>query len=162
MNIFILSDTPYHAAIQQCDAHVVKMVLESTQLLCNCFPENTFPGQYKRTHYNHPCSIWARESLLNFGWLLDHAHWLALEYHKRYGRIHKCRTVLDIIELIDYSKYFDKFEQTPFALAMPDSCIQFNEKGDIDPIKSYRTYYITKSKTMKRFTYTGRTAPEWL
>ena len=33
MNIFLLSENPYEAAVQQCDKHIVKMVTESAQML---------------------------------------------------------------------------------------------------------------------------------
>ena len=34
MNIFVLDRSPQAAAQMQCDRHVVKMVLESAQMLC--------------------------------------------------------------------------------------------------------------------------------
>ncbi len=161
MNIFILSENPQEAAIAQCDSHVVKMAVESTQLLCNCFPENSFPLQYKRTHYNHPCAVWARESLGNYVWLVDHALALCSEYEHRYGKKHKCLNVLENLPSF-FAADCPSIAQTPFALAMPSSFIHLNTKGDIDPITSYRIYYAAKSKSMKRFTYTNRTEPEWL
>ena len=40
--------------------------------------------------YNHPCSIWVRESLDNYEWLYDLAHELNKEYGFRYtGKSHK-------------------------------------------------------------------------
>jgi hypothetical protein len=33
MNIFVLSDDPVQAAQDQCDKHVVKMIVESAQML---------------------------------------------------------------------------------------------------------------------------------
>ena len=65
MNIFVLDNDPFKAAEYQCDKHVVKMVLETAQLLCSA--HETAP--YKRTHYNHPCAIWTRSSLSNYMWL---------------------------------------------------------------------------------------------
>jgi hypothetical protein len=162
MNIFILSGDPYNAAIWQCDAHVVKMVLESTQLLCNCFPPDSFHLQYARTHYNHPCSIWARESIQNYNWLYDHTFHLMHEYNHRYGRVHKCHSVFR--NLPSPSDYIQNFEQTPFALAMPIEFYVFSEstKGEINAIESYRKYYHHKRESMKLFRYTNRSVPEWL
>jgi hypothetical protein len=34
MNIFILDENPVTAAKMQCDKHVVKMIIESAQMLC--------------------------------------------------------------------------------------------------------------------------------
>ncbi len=68
MNIFILDEDITKSAQAHCDKHVVKMILESAQLLCTAV--NYYAGEqvtpYKSTHMNHPCSIWVRESLANF------------------------------------------------------------------------------------------------
>jgi len=50
MNIFVLNKDPVKSAQLQKDRHVIKMCLESCQLLCNCFDQDKVP--YKRTHYN--------------------------------------------------------------------------------------------------------------
>ena len=70
MNIFVLHKDPVVAAQMQCDKHVVKMLLESAQMLCSPFEPGSAP--YRRSHYNHPCSKWARESSSNYQWLWDH------------------------------------------------------------------------------------------
>ena len=81
MNIFVLSEDPIEAAQMQCDQHVVKMTLETAQMLCTPFPNGSAP--YKHTHYNHPCNVWVRESKANFIWLCDHGDALAQEYTDR-------------------------------------------------------------------------------
>lgn len=129
MNIFILNRDPIIAAQLQKNTHVLKLVVESTQMLCNCFDQDKVP--YKRTHYNHPCSKWARESEGNFNWLKQHAIALCEEYTFRYGKIHKCRQVID--NLPEFK--CDKKEMTKFALAMPD---KYKEE---DEVKSYINYY---------------------
>ena len=58
MNIFAVDKDAKKAAQQLCDKHVVKMILESAQMLCSIFED----APYKRAFYNHPCTIWARES----------------------------------------------------------------------------------------------------
>ena len=63
MNIFKLDESPVVSAKYACDKHVVKMILESAQMLCAVHPEGTAP--YKRSFYNHPCTKWVRESNLN-------------------------------------------------------------------------------------------------
>ena len=78
VNIFVLDEDPIQAAFQQCNKHVVKMVTETAQLLCSVYPKGVAP--YKRTHYNHPCAVWARTSLENYLWLLEHGEALGLEY----------------------------------------------------------------------------------
>ena len=54
MNIFVLSECPIEAAQMQCDKHVVKMIVETAQMLCT-----VGTGPYKRTHASHPCTVWA-------------------------------------------------------------------------------------------------------
>lgn len=129
MNIFVLDRDPIKSAQLQKDRHVIKMCLESCQLLCNCFDQDEVP--YKRTHYNHPCSVWARESEGNFNWLKQHAIALCEEYTFRYGKIHKCRQVIDSLPKF----VCDKKEMTKFALAIPEQY-----RGE-DEVNSYINYY---------------------
>lgn len=92
MNIFILSEDPQEAAEMMCDKHVVKMILETAQLLCSPFPPGEAP--YKRSHYNHPSAVWARESVRNYEWLIVHGLALCDEYFFRYGKQHKSKEVI--------------------------------------------------------------------
>ena len=76
MNIFYLSKDPEKAAWFQCDKHIVKMPLETAQMLCTAHREldgdeyADEQGLYKRAYWNHPCTIWARESRQNYQWLI--------------------------------------------------------------------------------------------
>ena len=159
MNIFVLSFDPYEAAIQQCDKHVVKMVLESAQMLSMNYPlhyrENGAPI-YKRSksHYNHPCTIWARESRQNFKWLLDHAFALGTEYTYRYGKRHKSMAVLDWIYDNNDFLDFPDIGLTPFALAMPE------EYQCECPVESYREFYKGDKARFAKWAKT-REAPDW-
>jgi hypothetical protein len=90
VNIFYLDKSPVLAAQMQVNKHVVKMILESAQLLCTSHhmcPKHDLPEKfYKKTHYNHPSAIWARESVDNYKWLCEHAMALCEEYTYRYGK----------------------------------------------------------------------------
>ena len=94
MNVFILDENPALAARYHMDVHVVKMVLESAQLLSTCFLHFDIVGDkskvYKPTHLNHPCSVWLRESFSNVVWLYQLLKELLYEYTYRFGRIHAC------------------------------------------------------------------------
>ncbi len=90
MNIFVLDVDPVAAATMLCDQHVVKMTLETAQLLCSA--HNKAP--YKRTHYNHPCAVWTRASAANYMWLCSYGITLAKEYTHRFGRCHACEVVI--------------------------------------------------------------------
>lgn len=93
MNIFIFNKDTTLNAQQHCDKHVVKQLLEYTQLLCSAYyftgESNDIDGVYKLTHKNHPCSIWVRESLSNWKYLYSLAMELYEEYIHRYGKLHK-------------------------------------------------------------------------
>ena len=93
MNIFFLSLDPAEAARLHCDKHVVKMILESCQLLyCAHWMCGTImpSNAYKKTHPNHPCAKWVRESQANYRWLCRLGLELCGEYTFRYGKHHKC------------------------------------------------------------------------
>ena len=67
MNIFYLDEDPEVAAIVQYNKHVVKMILESAQMLCtahHCYGDREQKENvpYKQAHLNHPSTIWARRS----------------------------------------------------------------------------------------------------
>jgi hypothetical protein len=153
MNIFVLSKDPVEAAKMQCDKHVPKMVLESTQMLCLGIPRHLSP--YKHAYQHHPCSKWALESSANYEWLLKHAIALADEYFLRFNKTHSCAKVLWIIRIYRRAyQVFTEHDLTPFALAMPDRC------KDPDPIKAYRNYYLDDKAYFAKW-IKGREAPEW-
>ena len=90
MNIFYLHDDPKIAAEMSCDKHVVKMILESAQLLSTChrvqdgteYYDKTKNGRkikrwrhpnpnmeailYKAGWLNHPSTKWLFESAYNY------------------------------------------------------------------------------------------------
>lgn len=144
MNIFVLSLCPIEAAQMQCDKHVVKMIVESAQMLCT-----VGYGTYKPTHVNHPCTRWATRSEANFEWLMAHALTLCDEYTYRYGRRHKSQ---DVIEAVRAPEIFLEVGLKPFALAMPDEF-----KTD-NAVESYRAYYHSKASFAK---WTRRKPPTW-
>jgi hypothetical protein len=153
MNIFVLSECPVEAAQMQCDKHVVKMVLESAQMLC--IPWDNAP--YKKAHVGHPCSVWARRTTANYQWLLDHAYALADEYTFRYGKSHKSLQVIQWCH-----GQFDKFPHIipsgnllPFAQCMPDDC-----KHD-DPVQAYKWYYASHKRHIAQWNK-GRVRPAFM
>ena len=100
MNIFYLDKCPFKAAEYQYNKHVVKMILESAQMLCTARyvygnPEDV---PYRQTHRYHPSTVWVRENNRNYMWLYWHMIALGDEYTKRYGKKHltitKCEEVL--------------------------------------------------------------------
>lgn len=162
MNIFFLSLFPKEAARLHCDKHVVKMIIETAQMLYSAHwtlnPEDLPETAYKLAHKNHPCSIWVRSSLENYLWLCSLGHWLCKEYQYRYGEHKQHKTQAHIEWLMSHPpKSILSLGMTFPAQAMPD------EYKHSDPIVAYRTFYI-ESKLKKRniVAYTNREWPEFL
>lgn len=137
MNIFILDSNVKNCAQYHCDKHVVKMILETAQLLCGVHhvtDQVTDQVPYKLSHKNHPCAIWARESLTNYLYLCELGLELCKEYTYRYEKRHKSQ---DVIEWCVANKpnIPDKGFTEP-AKAMPD---EYKVKSVVE---SYRNYYV--------------------
>lgn len=138
MNIFFTSDSPVHCAEYLDDKRVVKMCLETAQMLCTAINESGNKAPYKSTHKNHPSCKWVRESQANFEWTRKHFVALCWEYKKRYGKIHKSFKV--IIDEINSFKDLPDIGLTPIP-----NCAANKEKGlcykDIpDTILAYKMY----------------------
>jgi len=178
MNIFYIDECPRTAAQMQCDKHVVKMIVESGQMLSTAhrlldgveYFDQTYNGRkirrwrledmrenvlYKSVHMNHPCTIWTRENSANYLWHYDHFIALCDEYTYRYGKIHSTDTQLRVLLSLLPNNIPHSDEITTPALAMEESC-----KTNRDPIECYRRFYETKQN---RFTmhWSKRHVPEW-
>ena len=117
MNIFASFECPYQSARDLDDKRVVKMVLESVQLLSTTVNElaGKQVGPYRSTHKNHPCAVWARQSRANFNWLVRHAVGLANEYKWRYGKTHKSAQYIGDLQWLGCQLLPPGGELTPFA-----------------------------------------------
>ena len=174
MNIFFLSFDPKKAAEQHADKHVVKMLLESTQLLwtaqhvahvtteerlCLDTAPTTKTGQrgYKPTHRNHPCAKWVRETLANYMWLCALAAALATEYHYRYptAPAHACEP--HVAWLTQNPPPLPAKPLTWPALAMPPEF-----KISQNPTACYRAFYVGSKQARGITVYTRRPTPDWL
>jgi len=152
MNIFVLDKDPKTCAVYHNDKHVVKMILETAQLLCGVHWVEGGEAPYKLSHKNHPSAIWTRECIENYIWLCDLGLELCAEYTYRYGKRHKSQ---DIIEwcLLNAPNLPTKGDITPFALAMPDEC----KVGDA--VASYRVYYMVEKRGFAN--WKNREVPQW-
>lgn len=154
MNIFFLDEDVRKCAEYHCDKHVVKMILETAQLLCGAHHmtgQVTDQVPYKLSHKNHPCSIWVRESLTNYLVLCELGLELRKEYTYRYGKRHKSELIIEWC-VLNKPKIVDKGFTNP-PMAMP------NEYKSDSVIESYRNYYIgAKSKFA---TWKNREVPYW-
>lgn len=158
MNIFFLHMIPSLCAVMHCDKHVVKMILETTQLLCSAhhMTESTYEPCYKLTHKNHPCSVWTRQSISNYKWLSSLGIELCKEYTYRYGKTHMCEKY--IRSLSENVPPIPDICMTPIAQAMPD------EYKDKDPVVAYRNYYFfEKSRILCwKGKVNSRDTPDWV
>ena len=177
MNIFILNEDPVRSALDQCDKHIVKMPLESAQMLSTAHrildgTETKRPSKSGKTmvkywtldsqfeniiyavaHRGHPCTVWTMETKANYTWHYEHFVALSEEYKYRYNREHLSYTKLKDI-LRNPPKNIPDGGLTPFPQAMPD------DAKDSDPIKAYRNYYGMYKKELAVWN-NGRPAPNW-
>lgn len=170
MNIFVLDRDPIKAAEYHCDRHCCKMIIEHTQMLAAAyyhtigisrkkeisekqqlvdslfegFPRKRPDGSdhpYGISHYNHPCTIWTRESIENWNWLHECTVELCNQFKLRWsGKEHSIKAILDWM-LIKKPNLQSK-GLTKFATAMNESFISQC------PIESYRKYYEYKDSVM--------------
>ena len=136
MNIFYLDECPKKAAKLQYNKHVVKMILESAQMLCTAHHHygNGDNVPYKKAHYNHPSTIWVRQNSIHYDWLYDHMIALGNEYTKRYNKIHLSITKCKDLVYLPPGIPTVMFNQPPQC--MPD------EYKDKCSIQAYWNYYI--------------------
>ncbi len=177
MNIFYLSESPEQCAEWMVDKHVVKMILETAQLLSTA--HRVLDGEmsikivndkkkkvyvlhkslnsvlYSATHINHPSAIWARESIGNYRWLYRHLLALLKEYTFRYGKHHAVETK-GISRMLRHSPF--KIKQD-LRTTMP-SCMDAEYKISEDPIENYRNYYREGKKHLHN--WKRRSPPEWI
>lgn len=177
MNIFFLDQDPGIAAQYHCDKHVIKMILETAQILSTA--NRVLDGKeykekvkkrnlkrwklddcredilYKATHVNHPCAIWARECSENYLWLYDLFVALNWEYTNRFRKTHKSMSLGGM--LAQLPKNIPPARDMTFpALAMPEHC-----RVENDPVLSYRIYYV-KEKSRIASWYKNKTLfPPW-
>ena len=178
MNIFYIETDPYDAAQSMVDKHVVKMILETAQLLSTAhrlldgeeyvgqsqsgrkakrwrLPDEREDILYSATHINHPSAFWCRQTIHNYNWLCCHFEGLLIEYTYRYGKTHKCaepkfRQLLQTIPA--------KIPVGPLTPVTPAMLDEY--KVGVDSLASYRNYY--KQGKTHLHKWTKRQPPVWL
>jgi hypothetical protein len=177
MNIFYIDADPIQAAQWMVNKHVVKMILESAQLLSTAHRvldgmetigtspsgrskkiwelfDAREPILYQATHINHPSAIWCRSSIQNYDWLVEHMFALMGEYTYRYGKTHKCQGELSYM-LQSPPKKLEAYDWTPMPSCMDEKYIISD-----DPITNYRNYYVLGKTNLHK--WTNREAPNWI
>jgi hypothetical protein len=178
MNIFYVNSDPEVAARSMVDRHVVKMILETAQLLSTAhrvIDGEEYVGQsqtgrkakrwrlsgnadaimYAATHINHPSAVWVRENSANYNWLYDHLLALGREYTHRYGRTHL--TIDKLKDILEDAP--ENIEQSNVMTKMP-SCMDKQYIVSLDPITNYRNYYNYGKTDLLR--WSNRPPPQWI
>lgn len=180
MNLFILSTDPIEAAQLQCDKHVVKMIVESAQMLSTAhrmldgklkrapsksgktlskhwtLPDDREDIFYKAVHTGHPCTVWTMQSNNNYTWHWVHFAALCDEYTYRYGKVHSTDTLLrEKLKALPRNIPVGYLTQQPLAMKANPECMHPG-----DPVRSYREFYQTKQERFK-MTWSKRQVPEW-
>lgn len=152
MNIFVLDNNIKKCVQYHTDKHIIKMILESAQMLCTVLHTTGVDAPYKKTHVKHPCTIWATESLENWLWLKEFTLALNEEYKFRYNKDvdHKSATVAMGLP----TPKLPSKGLTTFAKAMPDELKRIK-----DPVEAYRKYYMQEKRHIAQ--WTNRPKPEW-
>lgn len=178
MNIFFLDKCPYVSASMCVDKHVVKMILESAQLLSTAhrlldgteIAAKSKTGRnvkrwvldddrenilYSATHINHPSAIWIRKSIPNYVWLSNHMDGLIQEYKYRYGKTHKVYSsgLAAALEPVPNNMSSNVWTIPPSAMAKEYIVSD-------DPVTNYRNYYINGKKHLHK--WSKRSIPNWM
>ena len=163
MNIFILDESPIISAQMQCDKHIVKMPLETAQMLCSVWYRYGLGDKvpYKEAHKNHPCTLWAGDSMDNYNWLWLHGMELCFEYTRRYNKIHKCQQVIMDLEVYQCPFVFPITDcSTHHPQCMPDEYKSTELRIHNNSVRAYRRYYVNDKKDIAKWEK-GRNAPDW-
>lgn len=151
MNIFYLDYDTTKCAKYHNDKHVVKMILETAQLLCGSHWATGGEAPYKLSHKNHPSAKWVREDINNYLWLCSLGIKLCWEYNHRYGKTHKTESIIHWCN--ENLPNIPDVGFTPPPLAMPD------EYKESSHIQSYRNYYMGEKRDFCK--WKERDVPSW-
>ena len=177
MNIFVTSPCPHESAKVLPDKHVVKMPLETCQMLSIVFShwyydwgddlvkkKDGTPYSVKKGAFrNHPCTQWAAASLLNTAWLIENGCDLSQEYSFRYGKILGCANALfeakkTFHQMTDYVITCYNMVES-FTRAMPD---EYKLNTSIDTFTAYQNYIGSKPWVASNYLRNPSRKPNWL
>jgi len=146
MNIFFLDNDIQKSVQSHCDKHVVKLILESYQMLTVC----------SHAYIHHPMTQWVRFTRQNFEYCQQYFILLLDEYKYRYDRQHSYAA---LVSNIVHDDNLSSGGMTPPPLCMPRKCIVY---GLDNPVTSYRNYYRYKDRNQFIMRWTRRDVPVWM
>lgn len=150
MNIFYLHKNPKICAQYHCDKHVVKMIVETAQILSTVHWVCGDQGPYKATHQKHPCVIWAGESKNNYKWLHSLGIELCKEYTYRYQKTHGSEKIL---RQLSKPPRIKSLKLTKRPQTMPE------QYRGLNTITAYRKFYIGEKTRFAK--WKNRKIPSW-
>lgn len=152
MNIFYVDRNPGEAAKALGDRHVLKMILETAQLLDTA--QSTSVVRRPANVFNHPCAKWVRQNKVHYMWLYQHFVSLVDEYSFRFGKVHAYEKF--IAPLKEVSLPIVKWSDPPCVMPF----LYHHKAPSKDPVMAYRHYYNEAKRLEHR--YTKRNPPTWL
>lgn len=176
MNIFVVDKDPTNAAENLCDKHVVKMIVETVQMLSTAHrvldgtpttrvtksgrtvrhwthPDDAWESRLcLATMVHHPCTRWTMAASSNYDWLFDHGAELLYQYTLRYDKVHSMQSLFSEC-LLHRPKNIVLGERTPFAQAMPD------QYRNPDAVLAYRNYYLGEKRRFAK--WKSMNPPSW-
>lgn len=161
MNIFVCNEDPVLAAWSLDDKRVIKMILESAQMLStavwiNLSQKRQIPGLYQPAYLSHPCTKWASLTSGNFNWLYAHADALCNVYELTYERMHSSRQIIEACKLSSY--LIPRGKLTEFCNCTPYKSLK-DTRGIVE---KYQIYLNDKWKNdIRTPTWRKRIAPHF-
>ena len=169
MNIFVTSPDPVQCAQVLPDKHIVKMPLETCQMLSivaskkwghgfgtlpklNGEPYKTDKGAFR----NHPCTVWAQR---HFYLLIRHGLALCDEYAHRYKKTHSCRYTLNAALQIFPKDSYEPYWAYEFVRAMTD---EFKHDTSINTFDAYKNYISSKPWVTSNYIRDPSRKPDWV
>ncbi len=156
MQIFVTDKNPQICAQNLDDKRVIKMILESAQLLSNAYYYHNWDNPpLKKAMFNHPCSIFAQK-YFNFIWLQEHFYRLLREYNKRFDKNHSYEYLIKEFLI----KTFDSISGIPFSNPNFVNCTPHKDIKDIH--LAYKITLCEKwSKDKRKPKWTNSNEPKW-
>lgn len=161
MNIFRSSDCPIECARVLEDRHVIKMTLETAQILASALALNGVVDSrlYRPTHKGHPCVVWAAQSQENATWTLAHGRALAQEYTRRFsGKRHKSEDQLDLIEGLLHAIPAGGSTSPPICVEDDLRALNLHEAYRAALCRKYSAWSETSKRPLR---WTNSFAPNW-
>lgn len=157
MNIFVTDPSSIQSALWLCDQHLKsKMILESAQMLANCFtqdrlykmdcPRTKTGTVWKYAHPNHPCTKWTKESRANAFWLCEHALTMAIERKMRrpdYNNHHSIGFVRwALLNLKDHISSNETQTEFAIAIGIDKNCRKVQGFDSLSIFDKYKQFII--------------------